>query len=1360
MNKPFKRLTAWLLAFAMVFTMLPLNAFAANGQADGIQKQRAITKITQKDGKQIVQLAKTRGQRTATAQRGVSLMRAGNTTNETVEQTINITLMTTGLGDEDFDWTAVGPSKSFTATIKVTDIANPSNVRTQDVIFSENKTQATITMTLPKNIGTRITAEIPVFENNISLRAYKDYDSTSKPTGTTLNFELGIMQLANPVINVLVTDPYGKNVNETIGQALAAKLIVGDNDYKFTIPASAKSYNVRNLEDLQGNDVVDLNDIGDSQSLVLTTALTDNKLKVGDTTYKYVNTTYDVNKGGLITFATQPTVITPQPGEDGNLPQTPEGYARVTFDPTAEGTIGSYDKGQKITYDVLKGTKWADAKKAGVAVPGNPTHSNPKMQFKGWETIPADEVTINNDLTITAKFVEPSDQDVIPYVPADPTNPTNPNDTNVPTKDKAGKTVDKSQYVIVAFKVDEAKGSLTLGDKTDQQVISALVKKGSTWDKVTAPTINVADANTKANGWNPAIPAGTETVENGKVYTAQFITNGQEITPGTKLPDDVFEVSVSRDETSVKTDSLYGKSYAVFKDSKLAQAKFPTPEAADKFKDAKWNVENPWDQAITKKTDFKASAISSVFDQDNITKIEIIQAPTKMTYTEGDKPKHDGIKVKLTDKNGNSVEVEKDQLGDYGVTVTPAETTDLTNADNNKPFVAKVNGKDADGKAKELTANTNKNITVNPKKSDQDVIPYVPANKENPTNPNDTNVPTKDKAGKTVDKSQYVIVAFKVDEAKGSLTLGDKTDQQVISALVKKGSTWDKVTAPTINVADANTKANGWNPAIPAGTETVENGKVYTAQFITNGQEITPGTKLPDDVFEVSVSRDETSVKTDSLYGKSYAVFKDSKLAQAKFPTPEAADKFKDAKWNVENPWDQAITKKTDFKASAISSVFDQDNITKIEIIQAPTKMTYTEGDKPKHDGIKVKLTDKNGNSVEVEKDQLGDYGVTVTPAETTDLTNADNNKPFVAKVNGKDADGKAKELTANTNKNITVNPKQADASEKPEVNPPYVGDEKITGKGVPGATIVVTDKNGDEIGKTKVKDDKTWEVTVPGAELLKKDEVIKVTQTEGNKRPASAEATVRAKTSSGGSSGGGSVIPSKPEPKPEKPSDGDLNKDDHYQYLIGYPDGTFAPNRGMTRAEVATMFTRLLKDRPVKGQSYAAGLSDVHTGDWYANTVGYAVQKGIVSGYPDGSFKPNQAITRAEFASIAARFANLTESKDLSFSDLDASHWGYKAIRLAASNGWISGYPDNTFRPEQAITRAEVTSITNRMLNRSADLDWINAHNDAVIHFSDVSAGDWFFEPVMEATMGHDFTRDKDGKAEHWTGLNDKTFI
>ena len=236
---------------------------------------------------------------------------------------------------------------------------------------------------------------------------------------------------------------------------------------------------------------------------------------------------------------------------------------------------------------------------------------------------------------------------------------------------------------------------------------------------------------------------------------------------------------------------------------------------------------------------------------------------------------------------------------------------------------------------------------------------------------------------------------------------------------------------------------------------------------------------------------------------------------------------------------------------------------------------------------------------------------------------------------------------------------------------------------------------------------------------------------------------------------------PNKPN-KPNQPNIGmdALNTTDHYQYLIGYPDGNFAPNRGMTRAEVATMFTRLLKERPVKGQRYYTGFSDIQAGDWYANTVGYAVQVGIVSGYPDGSFKPNKPITRAEFAAIASRFDALAQGNNIAFSDLAPSHWGYNAIRSAASKGWITGYPDDTFRPEKAITRAEVTSITNRMLNRYADLYWIDGHRAEVIRFGDVKRSDWYFEPIMEATMGHDFIRDRDGKTEHWSGLNGKSFI
>lgn len=336
-------------------------------------------------------------------------------------------------------------------------------------------------------------------------------------------------------------------------------------------------------------------------------------------------------------------------------------------------------------------------------------------------------------------------------------------------------------------------------------------------------------------------------------------------------------------------------------------------------------------------------------------------------------------------------------------------------------------------------------------------------------------------------------------------------------------------------------------------------------------------------------------------------------------------------------------------------------------------------------------------------------------------------------------------------------------------------GDKTISGTGKPGEMITVMGQDDSLIGTATVNGEGKWSLALPEEQELTAGTIVTAISAVlagrydgilAGRYADSTEAEVQAKP----------VTPPEPQPDnppipneppipdnppiPEKPSLEDLNTEDHYQYLIGYPDGSFAPDRSMTRAEVATMFTRLLKDRPVPGQHYYAGFNDVDGRAWYGDAVGYAVRKGIVSGYPDGSFRPNQAITRAEFSSIASRFAQLTLEKNLFFTDLPPSHWGYKAVRLAASNGWIFGYPDNTFRPERAITRAEVTSITNRMLNRHADLNWMDAHPANVFYFTDVARQAWFYEPVMEAAMGHDFTRDADGTREHWTGVNEGTFI
>lgn len=209
----FKKVLSFVLVLAMLFTFMPVDLVSAQSLGAATEKTE-ITNIKEQNGKQIIELARTRGERNVSRKTGATLFRAGDpASNETVEQKINITLTTTGLGNAAFDWTSVGPQEQFKATIVVTDIDNPNNKYTKDVVFSKTKTEENITMTLPKNIGTRITAEIPIFEQNIDLRAYKDADGTTESTGTDLKFDFSIMQLAHPVVNLVVVDPYGNNQN-------------------------------------------------------------------------------------------------------------------------------------------------------------------------------------------------------------------------------------------------------------------------------------------------------------------------------------------------------------------------------------------------------------------------------------------------------------------------------------------------------------------------------------------------------------------------------------------------------------------------------------------------------------------------------------------------------------------------------------------------------------------------------------------------------------------------------------------------------------------------------------------------------------------------------------------------------------------------------------------------------------------------------------------------------------------------------------------------------------------------------------------------------------------------------------------
>ena len=203
----------------------------------------------------------------------------------------------------------------------------------------------------------------------------------------------------------------------------------------------------------------------------------------------------------------------------------------------------------------------------------------------------------------------------------------------------------------------------------------------------------------------------------------------------------------------------------------------------------------------------------------------------------------------------------------------------------------------------------------------------------------------------------------------------------------------------------------------------------------------------------------------------------------------------------------------------------------------------------------------------------------------------------------------------------------------------------------------------------------------------------------------------------------------------------GMLNKTDHFAYVIGYPDGTVHPNGQITRAEVATIFFRLLRDEVRDGAFTTSNTySDVAYGKWYNNPISTMSALGIITGYPDGTFKPNKPITRAEFAAIAARFDETQSGKSATFSDV-IGHWAAKEIGIAYYNDWIKGYPDGTFKPDQNITRAEAMTLINRVLERKPEspadlLTDMNKWTD------NMDTSKWYYLDVQEATNSHGYTR------------------
>ncbi|MEG2214673.1 MAG: S-layer homology domain-containing protein, partial [Oscillospiraceae bacterium] len=205
------------------------------------------------------------------------------------------------------------------------------------------------------------------------------------------------------------------------------------------------------------------------------------------------------------------------------------------------------------------------------------------------------------------------------------------------------------------------------------------------------------------------------------------------------------------------------------------------------------------------------------------------------------------------------------------------------------------------------------------------------------------------------------------------------------------------------------------------------------------------------------------------------------------------------------------------------------------------------------------------------------------------------------------------------------------------------------------------------------------------------------------------------------------------------------LNSDTHIAFMVGDNFGKFNPRQGITRAETAQLFYNLLRNKDVDGGSF---FDDVKTGLWYTEAVDTLAAMGILEGNGDGTYKPDENISRAEFTAIAMRFARSTKG-EVTFTDVPAGYWAESAISGAAQYGWVMGYADGSFKPQGDITRGEAAKIVNTMLGRFPDTAFIDSAEGLKL-FPDVTKNHWAFYQIAEASNAHGFT--KENNVETWT--------
>ena len=282
---------------------------------------------------------------------------------------------------------------------------------------------------------------------------------------------------------------------------------------------------------------------------------------------------------------------------------------------------------------------------------------------------------------------------------------------------------------------------------------------------------------------------------------------------------------------------------------------------------------------------------------------------------------------------------------------------------------------------------------------------------------------------------------------------------------------------------------------------------------------------------------------------------------------------------------------------------------------------------------------------------------------------------------------------------------------------------------------IKITDKDGKAVTNFSKSTDSKGNVTItlPNGKMLDNGNFYTITVTD-NKGNAKAETSVTLKDRNNGEATGttdksGMLI---------------LPASEHKAYIFGYADGTFRPDNNMSRAEAAAIFARLISEKKGENISGKATFNDISTKDWFVKEVGYLEKYGIIKGYSDNTFKPNESVTRAEFVAMAVRFNALFNEvkKDgytVKYTDVEKGYWAYSDIAYAKNVGWLNGYADGSFKGDNAITRAEVVTVVNKATGRIADEGYINKNLSLLNKFTDLKNNlHWAFYAIAEASNTH----------------------